>query len=251
LRARVGNLVTAKRAEEALRVRTGQLADANQELESFSYSVSHDLRAPVRRVNGFAQILLEDYAAHLPPEAQRHLGSIQAGAQVMAQLIEDLLKFSRLSRQPLIKRNISPVSLIDEVLDDLKAEQENRKVEIHIPDLPTCEADPSLLKQVFINLIGNALKYARKREIATIEVGYRNGSQPCVYYVKDNGVGFNMDFADKLFGVFQRLHSSDEFEGTGVGLAIVHRIISRHGGRIWAESAVDQGATFYFTLTDS
>jgi signal transduction histidine kinase len=251
LRARVGNLVTAKRAEEALKERTAQLAGANQELESFSYSVSHDLRAPVRRVSGFAKILLEDYAANLPPEAQRHLGSIEAGAQEMAKLIEDLLKFSRLSRQALSKRTFSLHDIIREVLDDLKAEQENRKVEIHITDLPTCEADPSLLKQVFINLLGNALKYTRKREIATIEVGYRNGSQPCVYFVKDNGVGFDMDYADKLFGVFQRLHSSDEFEGTGVGLAIVQRIISRHGGRIWAESTIDQGAIFYFTLTDS
>jgi signal transduction histidine kinase len=251
LRARVRNLVTAKRAQEALRERTAQLAEANKELESFSYSVSHDLRAPARRVSGFAKILLEDYAAQLPLEAQRHLSSIQNNALEMAQLIEDLLKFSRLSRQPLNKRRVSLADLVRQVLDELKFERENRRVDIHIDDLPAGEADPSLLKQVFINLLGNALKYSRKREIAIIEVGFRNGPQPCVYFVKDNGVGFDMEYADNLFGVFQRLHSSDEFEGTGVGLAIVQRIISRHGGSIWAESAIDQGTTFYFTLTDS
>lgn len=249
LRARVMNLVTAKRAEEALRERTAQLAETNKELEAFNYSVSHDLRAPMRRMSGFAKILLEDYAADLPLDARRHLESIHNNAVEMAQLIEDLLKFSRLSRQPLSKRTVSPTSLIHEVLNDLKSEQENRKVEIQIAELPSCEADLSLLKQVFINLLGNALKYSRKREVAVIEVGFQNGAQPCVYFVKDNGVGFDMEYADKLFGVFQRLHRSDEFEGTGVGLAIVQRIISRHGGRVWAEAAIDQGATFYFTLT--
>ena len=251
LRARVGNLVTAKRAAEALRERTTQLAAANKELEAFSYSISHDLRAPLRAVQGFANILLEDYAADLPPEAQRHLGSICDGAAKMGQLIEDLLTFSRLSRQPLTKRTLSPAKLTSQVLDELKSEQENRHVEIRIADLPDCKADPVLLKQVFINLLGNALKYTRKRETASIEVGVQKGSRPCVYFIKDNGAGFDMQYADKLFGVFQRLHNDKEFEGTGVGLAIVQRIISRHGGHIWAEAAIDHGATFYFTLTDS
>ena len=249
LRARVGNLVTAKRAQEALEKRTNQLSDANKELEAFSYSISHDLRAPLRAVNGFANILMEDYAASLPAEVQRHLGTIRDGTVKMEQLIEALLTFSRLSRQPLTKRRVSLANLIRQVLDELKPEQEDRRVNIYIADLPDCEADPLLLKQVFINLLGNALKYSQQREIATIEVGVQNGSGPCVYYVKDNGVGFDMEYANKLFGVFQRLHSANEFEGTGVGLAIVQRIISRHGGRIWAESSVDQGATFYFTLT--
>ncbi len=251
LRVRVGNLLTAKRAQEVLRERTIQLADANNELEAFSFSVSHDLRAPLRKVNGFANILLEDYAAHLPPDAQRYLLSVSEGALKMEQLIEDLLKFSRLSRQPLTKRPVSPADLVRRVLEELKAEQENRQIEIRIDDLPICEADPVLLKQVFINLLGNALKYTRTREAATIQIGFENGSQPCIYFIKDNGVGFDMEYADKLFGVFQRLHSISEFEGTGVGLAIVQRIVSRHGGRIWADAIVDQGATFYFTLTGS
>ena len=249
LRARVGNLVTAKRAKEVLEERTKQLADANKELEAFSYSISHDLRAPLRAVNGFANILLEDYAANLPAEVQRHLETIHDGAVKMEHLIDDLLIFSRLSHQPLTKRTVSAATILRQALDELKSEQEDRRVYIHIADLPDCEADPVLLKQVFVNLLGNALKYSRKREIATIEVGVQNGSGPCVYYIKDNGAGFDMEYADKLFGVFQRLHSADEFEGTGVGLAIVQRIISRHGGRIWADASKDQGATFYFTLT--
>ncbi|HVF25205.1 MAG TPA: ATP-binding protein [Anaerolineales bacterium] len=250
LRARVGNLVTAKRAGEALRERTTQLSEANKELDAFSYSVSHDLRAPLRAVSGFTNILLKDFAADLPPEAQGYLVSVQKGALKMGQLIEALLTFSRLSRQPLTKRTISPADLVREVLNDLKVEQEDQQVEIHIADLPACEADPTLLRQVFLNLLGNALKYTRKREVVTIEVGFQNGSSPCVYFVKDNGAGFNMEYANKLFGVFQRLHRAEEFEGTGAGLAIVQRIISRHGGRIWAEAALNQGATFYFTLAD-
>jgi signal transduction histidine kinase len=250
LLARVGNLVKAKRAEEALRESTIQLADANKELEAFSYSVSHDLRAPLRRISGFANILLEDHAESLPLDAKRDLISVHEGAVKMGELIEDLLAFSRLGRQPITKQTISPAELVHQVLNELKAEKGNRQVEIHIADLPTCEADPTLLRQVFINLLGNALKYTRNREITTIEVGFQNGSRPCVYFVKDNGVGFDMKYADRLFSVFQRLHRADEFEGTGVGLALVHRIISRHGGHIWAEAAENQGATFYFTLTD-
>jgi light-regulated signal transduction histidine kinase (bacteriophytochrome) len=250
LLARVGNLVSAKRAEEALRERTMQLADANKELEAFSYSVSHDLRAPLRRISGFANILLEDYAESLPPDAKRDLISVHEGAIQMGKLIEDLLTFSRLGRQPITKQTISTADLVHQVLNELKAEQGNRQVEIHIADLPTCEADPTLLRQVFVNLLGNALKYTRNREIATIEVGFQNGFRPFVYFIKDNGVGFDMKYADRLFNVFQRLHRADEFEGTGVGLALVHRIVSRHGGRIWAEAAVNRGATFYFTLND-
>ena len=254
LRARVGNLVTAKRAQEALRERTAQLADANTELEAFSYSVSHDLRAPLRTMSGFAQALIEDYGDHLPPEGQRYLGFIDHGANKMGLLIQDLLTFSRLSRQPLTKGTVPPTVLVRQVWDELKAEYEGRRVEVQVDDLPPCEADPALLKHVFVNLLGNALKYSRTREVATIHVGVRqpaDGSQSNVYFVKDNGVGFDMQYADKLFGVFQRLHSEKEFEGTGVGLAIVQRIISRHGGRIWAEATPNEGATFYFTLAAS
>ena len=227
-----------------------QLEAANQELEAFSYSISHDLRAPLRAMDGFSRILLEEYAPQLPAEAQRYLGLVRDNAQQMGHLIEDLLAFSRLSRQPLNKQTVAPAELVRQVLAELRAEQEGRKVEVTIGDLPACEADPALLKQVWVNLLSNALKFTRKREDAQ----HRNRCpsqirQPeCIYFVKDNGVGFDMQYANKLFGVFQRLHRAEEYEGTGVGLAIVQRIVHRHGGRIWAEAEVDKGATFYFTL---
>jgi signal transduction histidine kinase len=255
LRARVGNLVALKRTREQLVERNERLKQAvskleaaNQELDSFSYSISHDLRAPLRAMDGFSRILLESYGASLDSEAQRYLGLVHENALQMSQLINDLLVFSRLSRQPLQKLTFAPADLVRQVVDVLRAEQDGRKIEITLGDLPMCAADPALLKQVFVNLIANALKYSRKREASVIEIGSRSEAGTCVYFVKDNGVGFDMKYADKLFGVFQRLHSDHEYEGTGVGLAIVHRIISRHGGRIWAEAAPDQGATFSFTL---
>jgi len=228
--------------------RTAQLEAANKELESFSYSVSHDLRAPLRAMDGISRILLEDYATQLPGEAQRYLQMARDNARRMGQLIDDLLAFSRLSRQPLHKQPVAPANLARQALQDLHFEHVGRRVEITISDLPICQADPALLKQVFANLLSNALKYTRQREAAVIEVGCREEGGERVYYVKDNGVGFDMRYAHKLFGVFQRLHSAEEFEGTGVGLANVQRIIHRHGGRIWAEAEVDRGATFYFTL---
>jgi len=166
----------------------------------------------------------------------------------MGQLIDDLLAFARLSRQPLTKRPVVPADLVREVLSGLRPAQDGRRVELTIGTLPRCQADPALLKQVFVNLLANAVKFTSRREVAVIEVGCREEHGEHVYFIKDNGVGFNMSYADKLFGVFQRLHRADEYEGTGVGLAIVQRIIHRHGGRIWAEAAVDQGATFFFTL---
>jgi PAS domain S-box-containing protein len=234
--------------EQRVTERTAQLAAANKELEAFSYSVSHDLRAPLRAIDGFSRILLDDYAPQLPPDAQRLIHVVRSGAQRMSRLIDDLLALSRFGRQPLNKRPIAPADLARQVLSDLRAEQEGRRVEIVIGDLPTCQADPGLLRQVFFNLLSNALKYTRKCEVARIEIGCQEQDGEPVYFVKDNGAGFDMQYAAKLFGVFQRLHGAEEYEGTGVGLAIVQRVIHRHGGRIWAEAEVNQGATFWFTL---
>jgi PAS domain S-box-containing protein len=239
------------RLNEQLKQWVIEVENANKELEAFSYSVSHDLRAPLRAMDGFSRIVLEDCASELSKDAQRYLQLVRDSAQQMGRLIDDLLNFSRLSRQPLQKRPIAPVELVRRVLEDLRREQEGRQVEIALGELPACQADPALLKQVLVNLLGNALKYTRVRERALIEIGcHESGSQADerVYFVKDNGVGFDMRYAHRLFGVFQRLHRTEEYEGTGVGLATVQRIIHRHGGRVWAEAEVDQGATFYFTL---
>ena len=234
--------------EQRVQERTAELQAANRELEAFTYSVSHDLRAPLRAVTGFSHMLLEDYAPQLPDEAQHYLYIVDNSAQQMGQLIDDLLMFSRLGRLELTKRPVAPAALVQQVLEDLHAERAGRQVEIKLGDLPPCRAEPTLLKQVFVNLLSNALKYSRQREVAHIEVGCRESNGQRVYFVKDNGVGFDMQYANKLFGVFQRLHGAEEYEGTGVGLAIVQRIIHRHGGSVWAEAAVDRGATFYFTL---
>lgn len=228
--------------------RTAELEAANKELEAFSYSVAHDLRAPLRAMDGFSKMVVEDFAPHLPVEAQRYLHLVRDNAQQMGRLIDDLLTFSRLGRKPLEKQRVNTTDLVRQVVRDLQEEQAGREVTIQIGALPDCTADPVLLKQVFANLLSNALKFTRTRTEPSIEVQSRaDGSEP-VYFVRDNGVGFDMQYAAKLFGVFQRLHRAEEFEGTGVGLAIVQRIIHRHGGRAWAEAAVEKGATFYFTL---
>jgi len=234
--------------EQRVAERTEQLEAAMGELESFSYSVSHDLRAPLRSINGFSRILLESYAPQLQPEARRYLGLVGDGAQRMGRLIDDLRSFSRSSRQQLVKRDVDPSAIVQQVLGDLRADVEGRRVEIEVGELPRCEADPALLRQVYTNLLSNACKFTSTREVATIAVGSRRDGDDCVYFVRDNGIGFDMRYADKLFGVFQRLHRREDFDGTGVGLALVQRIVHRHGGRIWAEAAVDQGATFFFTL---
>ena len=228
--------------------RTAQLAAANQELEAFSYSISHDLRAPLRAMDGFSRLLLEDYAPQLSLDAHRYLQKVRDNAQQMGQLIDDLLAFSRLSRQPLKTQPVAPAELARQALADLRSEQEKRHVDIAIGELPVCQADPALLRQVFVNLLANALKFTRRREVACIEVGCQYTAGQCVYFVKDNGVGFDMRYAPKLFGVFQRLHRAEEYEGTGVGLAIVEHIVRRHGGQVWAEAVVDKGATFCFTI---
>ncbi len=235
--------------EQRVIERTAQLEAANRELEAFSYSVSHDLRAPLRAIDGFSRIIMDDYAGTLSPEVNRLLNSVRDSSQQMAHLIDDLLKFSRLGRQPLNKLEFDPGELIRQALQILAHEQEGRQVEIVIGDLKPCQGDPGLLREVWVNLLGNALKYTRQREVVRIEIGcqpHPNGDH--VYSIRDNGVGFDMQYADKLFGVFQRLHSTKEFEGTGVGLALVKRIIERHGGQIWAEARPNEGAVFYFLL---
>jgi PAS domain S-box-containing protein len=234
--------------EQRVVERTAQLEAAIKEMEAFSYSISHDLRAPLRAMNGYSSILLQDHAAQLTPEAARYLTIIRDNARQMSDLIEDLLAFSRLSRQPVNKQTIATTDLVRQTLDSLNEEQAGRQVEILMGELPVCQGDPALLRQVWANLLSNALKFTRGRTRARIEIGCMEQDSEPVYYVRDNGVGFDMQYAGKLFGVFQRLHRTEEYEGTGVGLAIVQRIIHRHGGRVWAEAEPGVGATFCFTL---
>jgi signal transduction histidine kinase len=234
--------------EQRVIERTAELEAANQELEAFAYSVSHDLRAPLRAMDGFSRILQEDYAPDLSLEAQRYLGLVRDNAQQMGSLIDHLLAFSRLGRHSLKRQLIAPTALVHQVIAELGAEQAGRAVEITVGDLPACQADPALLKQVFANLLENALKFTQTREVTRIEVGWMEQDGEHVYFVRDNGVGFDMQYAGKLFGVFQRLHRAEDYEGTGVGLATVQRIVHRHGGRIWAEAEVNTGAAFNFTL---
>jgi light-regulated signal transduction histidine kinase (bacteriophytochrome) len=228
--------------------RTADLEAARKELEAFSYSVSHDLRAPLRAVDGFSQALLEDFADPLPEEGRRYLLAIREGAQKMGMLIDDLLMFSHLGRMPLHKQAVDTETLVRGVLDELQALETGREIEAHIGPLPRCSAHPALLRQVWVNLISNALKYTRRRGTARIEMNCHEGPDGVIYQIRDNGTGFDMRYAGKLFGVFQRLHRAEDYEGRGVGLAIAQRVIHRHGGRIWAEAAVDQGAAFFFTL---
>jgi PAS domain S-box-containing protein len=234
--------------ENRVERRTAELETANKELEAFSYSVSHDLRSPLRTVDGFSQAVLEDYGHQLPDEGRRYLQTIRDGAQRMGVLIDDLLTFSRLSRMPLNRQKVDTARIVRDVLEELGAGKQGDNLELKIGELSPVYGDPALLKQVWVNLISNALKYSRNRETAVIEIGQRQERDETVFFVSDNGTGFDMQYAHKLFGVFQRLHRTDEFEGTGVGLAIVQRVISRHGGRVWAEAAPDRGATFSFTL---
>ncbi|HEY9288460.1 MAG TPA: ATP-binding protein [Candidatus Dormibacteraeota bacterium] len=229
--------------------RTREVEAANRELEAFSYTISHDLRAPLRAVNGFASILLEEYAEAMPEEARGYLKRVKDNGAQMGRLVDDLLAFSRMGRQALRKQPVTTRAVVDRALAQLAPALEGRTVEVVIGGLPDCEADPGLLEQVFVNLLSNAIKYSQKKPNARVEVGSLTDADDAVtYFVRDNGAGFDMAYADKLFGVFQRLHRSQDYEGTGVGLAIVHRIIERHGGRIWAKAKVDEGATFFFTL---
>ncbi len=246
------NLVLENRVKD----RTAELENANHELESFSYSISHDLRAPLRSINGFSQIIREDYSENLDPEVNHYFELIQKNATMMGNLVDDLLNFSRLGRQALNKVKVDSGSIVQEVVESLQSEIKERKIKITVSNLPECEADPSLLRQVFVNLISNSIKFSNTQKEPVIEVGHEtqiieDGLAHSYFFVKDNGVGFDMKFYDKLFGVFQRLHRAEDYEGTGVGLAIVDRIIKKHGGNIWAESVIGEGTTFYFTLGET
>jgi signal transduction histidine kinase len=239
------------RLEQHVRERTDELKIANRELEAFSYSVSHDLRAPLRAVSAFTQALISDHSAALSEEGQRLLNNVNAGAAHMDRLIADLLRLSQLNRQSLHKQPVRFGELAQRVIDDMTNEKAGRDIEFVVADFPTWQVDQGLMQQVFVNLIANAIKFTRERVKARIEVGFRMDGSTLVCFVKDNGVGFDMKYMNKLFGVFQRLHSADQFEGTGVGLSIVRRIVERHGGRVWVDGGQDQGATFYFSLPDS
>ncbi|MBM4135764.1 MAG: PAS domain S-box protein [Nitrospira sp.] len=244
-----------KKAEKALHValdnlkqRTAQLEAANRELEAFSYSVSHDLRAPLRAIDGFSNILLEDYQNRLDEEGKRVLNTIRNSTKQMGQLIDDLLAFSRISRQEVAKSEIDMTRLAKAVFEELKPSIPEQTSQFNLKELPPAQGDQSMIRQVFMNLLSNAIKFTGKKESAVIEVAGWSEENENVYCVKDNGAGFDMQYKNKLFGIFQRLHSAQEFEGTGVGLAIVQRVIHKHGGRVWAEGKVNEGATFYFTL---
>ncbi|MGB6811676.1 MAG: PAS domain S-box protein, partial [Candidatus Sulfotelmatobacter sp.] len=234
--------------EERVVERTAQLEAANHELEAFTYSVSHDLRAPLRHIGGFSRILIEDFSAGMDPEARTHLQRIEQGTQRMGLLVDELLNLARVGRHALQLQATGLNSIVEEVVSLLQPETKDRIISWKIADLPPAECDPILIKQVFQNLIANALKFTRTRQRAIIEISFRQKNGQIVIQVRDNGVGFNMKYSDKLFGVFQRLHRAEEFEGTGVGLATVHRIVHKHGGRVWAESELDKSATFFFTL---
>jgi signal transduction histidine kinase len=240
-KAYAGEQRERRRAEQ----RTAQLDLANQELDAFSYSISHDLRAPLRAVNGYARMLVEDYHDRLDEEGRRLLAVVASSGEHMSRLVDDLLAFSRLSRAPLAAAPVGMRALVEEALAEARGESRAR---VEIGDLPDAAADRGLLKQVWLNLAGNALKYSAKREAPRIEIGGKVEGAEHVYWVRDNGAGFDMRYAQKLFGVFQRLHRADEFPGTGVGLAIVQRIVARHGGRVWAEGRPGEGACFYFSL---
>jgi PAS domain S-box-containing protein len=240
--------------EDRVRQRTMLLEGANDELEAFAYTVAHDLRAPLITIDGFSHVLLEDYAPSLPDEAQSLLHQVADNTRQLGNLIDELLTFSRLNRQPVNEQLVAPADVARQALAELNGAQAERHATVVIGNLPVCRADPVLLKQVFVNLLSNALKFTRHRQGAAIEVGCRHDPDDpghYTYFVKDNGAGFDMRYVDKLFRVFQRLHRAEDFEGTGVGLAIVRRIIRRHGGRVWAEGELDKGAVFYFTLTRS
>lgn len=234
---------------EELEQRLSELTDVNKELEAFSYSVSHDLRAPLRAIDGFSRILLEDYSDKLDDEGRRLFSVIRKNTQNMGELIDDLLAFSRLGRQEVMPLEIDMSKLAQSIFDELRSGLQGQALKFNIDSLPNACGDRAMIRQVIANLLSNAIKFTRpKRECAVIEVGSSANGTENVYFVRDNGIGFDMNYADKLFGVFQRLHSQNEFEGTGVGLALVKRIVNRHGGRAWAEGKIGEGATFYFSL---
>jgi signal transduction histidine kinase len=234
--------------EQKVQERTAQLETANRELEAFSYSISHDLRAPLRSIIGFTSILEEDYASKLDEEARRITAVIRNNSMRMGHLIDDLLTFSRMGRQDIIKTDVHTDLMIEEAIKELVPENKTGRLSWIIHPVPNVKGDINALRQVWINLISNAIKYSGNRQQSRIEIGSFDEKGQVAFFIRDNGVGFDEKYKDKLFKVFQRLHSTDEFEGTGVGLAIVEKIISKHGGRVWATGEVDKGATFYFSL---
>jgi light-regulated signal transduction histidine kinase (bacteriophytochrome) len=227
------------------------LESANKELESFSYSVSHDLRAPLRAISGFTEIVLSDEAQKLDEEGKEHLLRVQNACWRMGQLIDDLLNLARVSRGEIVRQNVDLGDLAKSILDDLQKANPGRHIKVSVAADLNVNADPKLMQIALENLLSNAWKFTSRQEDATIEIGTKIQEDQQVYYIRDNGAGFDMNYASKLFGAFQRLHSNDDYPGTGIGLATVQRIISRHGGRIWAESAVGKGATFLFTLQNA
>lgn len=241
--------IALHKLNEDLQKKNAELEQINKELESFTYSVSHDLRSPLRAMNGYANILTDEYGNILDQEAKRLLGNICENAKKMAKLIDSLLELSRLGKKEMTKQTVNMNILVKEVINDLHLRSaDSQKLQWKIADLPEAKGDLELLKRVLVNLLSNAIKYSSKKENPVVEVGGNKKGNKIIFYVKDNGVGFDMNYYNKLFGVFQRLHAVEEFEGTGVGLAIVQRIITKSGGEVWAEGEVGKGATFYFSL---
>jgi len=248
LTERIEKVRTLNKLNDELKREAIKLEDANNELEAFAYSVSHDLRVPLRAIDGFSRIVIEDYENELDEEGVRLLNIIRENTKKMGQLIDDILLLSRAGRQEMNITELDMTSLTKNIYNEFHQETQNRNIEFVVQDLPRVFGDRALMTQVLTNLIGNAIKFTNGSENPKIEVGYKEDDDNYIFYVKDNGAGFNMKYYDKLFGLFQRLHSQEEFEGTGVGLSIVQRIISRHSGRVWGEGEVGVGATIYFSL---
>ena len=236
---------------EKLTKRSEKLEDANKELEAFAYSVSHDLRVPLRAIDGFSRIVLEDYEDKLDDEGKRLLGIIRENTKKMGQLIDDILLLSRASRHEMNFTEINMEELTKKIFEEQKMSLNEDNIRLEIKDIPSCYGDRVLMQQVLTNLIANSFKFTEPKEERIIEVGSINNENETIYYVKDNGVGFDMKYKDKLFGLFQRLHGADEFKGTGVGLSIVQRVIRRHGGTVWGEGELNEGATFYFSIQNN